>query len=188
MLIHCGTMALNDHLWDKGLQEQIDLFGWKHEWLLLLRVILQSDGGLELFELQINEQALLQLTAVTGIKMTNTSHATCDMTAIVPRSWIMEKAHQPNLVAISKSKTLWSVDTCSCNNMFLSDWSNGIASMNKLNFSLKFFRLWLELAHCVFSWYYLDFLILILFCGLTYELHIQIPHDCTVKDPTCFMR
>ena len=44
--------------------------------------------------------------AVTGMKMTNTSHATCDITAIVPRSCIIEKAHQPNLFANSKSNTL----------------------------------------------------------------------------------
>ena len=50
--------------------------------------------------------------AVTGMKMTNTSHATCDITAIVPRSCIIEKAHRPNSFANSKSNTLWSVDAC----------------------------------------------------------------------------
>lgn len=50
--------------------------------------------------------------AVTGMKMRKTSHATCDMTAMVPKSWIIEKAAQPNLCAISKSNTLWSDDAC----------------------------------------------------------------------------
>lgn len=48
--------------------------------------------------------------AVTGMKIANTSHATCDMTAMVPRSWIIENAHHPSLCAISMSSTLWSVD------------------------------------------------------------------------------
>lgn len=50
--------------------------------------------------------------AVTGMKITNTSHATWDITAMVPIICMTEKAHQPSLIAISKSSTLWSVDAC----------------------------------------------------------------------------
>ena len=49
---------------------------------------------------------------VTGTNMTDTFHATYDITTIVPKSCITEKETQPNLNAISKSKMLWSVDTC----------------------------------------------------------------------------
>lgn len=49
-------------------------------------------------------------TPVTGMKIANTCHATWDITAIVPRICIIEKAHHPILFAISKSSTLWSVE------------------------------------------------------------------------------
>ena len=49
---------------------------------------------------------------VTGTKITNTCHVSCDITTIVLKSCITEKASQPNLNAISKSKMLWYVDTC----------------------------------------------------------------------------
>jgi len=35
------------------------------------------------------------LTAITGIKTMKTCHATWDITAIIPRSWIIEKASEP---------------------------------------------------------------------------------------------
>lgn len=48
--------------------------------------------------------------AVTGMNIAKTGHATCDITDMVPRICITEKAHQPNFPAISKSNTLWSVE------------------------------------------------------------------------------
>ena len=49
--------------------------------------------------------------AITGTNITNTCHATYDITTIVPKRCITEKETQPNLNAIYKSKTLWFVDT-----------------------------------------------------------------------------
>ena len=48
---------------------------------------------------------------VTGTNITNTFHVSYDITTIVLKSCITEKETQPNLNAISKSKTLWFVDT-----------------------------------------------------------------------------
>ena len=62
--------------------------------------------------------------AVTGIKMTKTCQATCDMTAMVPIICIIEKAHHPNLWAISKSSTLWSVDAWKYINKYLENLSS----------------------------------------------------------------
>lgn len=61
-----------------------------------------SDKNLTWYQMQI---------AVTGMKIAKTGHATWDITVIVPKIWITEKAHQLNFFAISKSSTLWSDET-----------------------------------------------------------------------------
>jgi hypothetical protein len=44
--------------------------------------------------------------AITGMKTIKTCHATCDITAMIPRSWITEKASAPITYGIRVSTAL----------------------------------------------------------------------------------